>query len=115
MFVEAELIFVIVFLGQVAQSARDVARQTLYCVLSGFFESCPCTGCGDKLHQVKTRVFLRFAAWKVSFERSWALLRMQRRAVREKQMPFMAGEGDCPFVPSRAPVQGVHWSEAKAP
>ena len=26
----------------------------------------------------------------------------------------MAGEGDCPSAPSRAPGCGVHWSEAKA-
>jgi hypothetical protein len=35
------------------------------------------------------------------------------RAVHEKQKPFMAGEGDCPSAPSRTPVYGVHWSEAK--
>jgi hypothetical protein len=35
------------------------------------------------------------------------------RAVHEKQKPFMAGEGDCPSAPSRTPVRGVHWSEAK--
>jgi hypothetical protein len=38
---------------------------------------------------------------------------VQRGAVHEKQMPFMAREGDCPPAPSRAPVWGVHWSEAK--
>ena len=32
----------------------------------------------------------------------------------KKQMPFMAREGDCPSAPSRAPVLGVHWSEAEA-
>jgi len=37
-----------------------------------------------------------------------------RRAVHEKQKSFMAGEGDCPSAPSRAPGCGVHWSEAKA-
>ena len=36
-----------------------------------------------------------------------------RKAVHEKQMPFVAGEGACPSALSRAPVYGVHRSEAK--
>ncbi len=28
-------------------------------------------------------------------------------------MPFVAGEGACPYAPSRAPGCGVHWSGAE--
>jgi hypothetical protein len=43
----------------------------------------------------------------------WVLPFVQRGAVHEKQMPFMAAEGDCPPAPSKAPVCGVHWSKRK--
>ena len=49
-----------------------------------------------------------------SFEGLVFLPFTQPVAVHEKQMSFMAREGDCPSAPSRAPVFGVHWSEAEA-
>src|ERR1700677_2017492 len=52
-FFEAELIFVLVFLGQIAPVATDMPRKKVHRGLPGFFEGRQCAGCGDKLPQVK--------------------------------------------------------------
>src|SRR5208282_150012 len=47
-------------LGQFPPIARDMAREELHGVLSSFFESRQCSGRGDKLAQVKQRLFGSF-------------------------------------------------------
>ena len=54
-FLQAELVFLPVFFGDFAPITRDMARQEIHRVLSGFFKGGQRARCGDELTEVKQR------------------------------------------------------------
>jgi len=90
-----------------------MAREEVHRGLAALFENGERSRGGDELAEVKQ--WFSFGLLHGNLLRlnlDFCLASTAERCMK-KQMPFVAEGGDCPSAPSRAPVCGVHWSEAK--